>query len=90
MPFLAFLWAILPKPNSKIAYASGYAAFYQNLREKVVVWHKKELECMDHRYAMYQAQNKLMQAREKARLQGIGPLDPKYPSLVDFYPLTRS
>lgn len=90
MPFLVFLWAILPIPKSRIAYASGYAAFYYNLKKKVVVWHKQELESMDSDYAMHQAQIKLMKAREGARAKGIGPLDPRYPSISDFHPLTRS
>lgn len=89
MSFLAFLLVILPKPVSKFAYRSGYADLYYGLQKKVVEWHKSELEELDTDYSSLQDSLRLVKARQKAIANGIGPMDPEYPSLQDVSPRFR-
>lgn len=86
MPFLAILLAILPRCNGRIAYASGYVSFRLWLHEKVIEWHDAELERLDIDYSSHKDSVRLVTAREKARSLGIGPMDPRYPSLEDVSP----
>jgi hypothetical protein len=91
MWFLSILLAVLPEPNPKfqIAYLSGYADLYNGLKSKVIAWHKAKLEEVDADYARVQDSLRLIAARELARGEGIGPMDPRYPSIEDVSPRAR-
>jgi hypothetical protein len=88
MMFLAFLFAILPAPSPrlKVVYISGYAQAYYSLQKKVAAWHKRELEKLDFEFAELQGSLNLMRARDVAISQGIGPMDPDYPDILDYSP----
>jgi hypothetical protein len=87
LPVSRIVIALLPKPVSGrgFPYRSGYAAFYYSAEEEVIGWHKKELERLDSDYARQQASFKLVAARAEALKNGIGPSDPRYPDIFDFY-----
>jgi hypothetical protein len=65
MPFLALLFAFLLKPKSDFARAIGYTKFYYNTQEKVVAWHKRELERLDFRYCFQQEGLRLVASKKK-------------------------
>jgi hypothetical protein len=76
-----------PNPNSRFHYLSGYADFYHGCKHRVIKWHREQLEKLDFRFRLAQAQQRLVAARELAQARGIGPLDSRYPDLFDFHPL---
>lgn len=57
---------------------------YFGCKQKVITWHHAELEKLDVVYAMQQRGLRVIAAREKARAEGIGPDDPRYPDVIDW------
>lgn len=88
--FLLAVW-VLPRPTSGkgIAYRSGYASFYYACQGVVIDWHKRKLAELDSDYAELQGSLNLIQARNRAVEQGIGPSDPRYPKIEDYNPGMR-
>lgn len=58
---------------------------YYDCRDKIIALDRAELEKLDWRFRFQQDSFRLVAAREKARAAGIGPMDPKYPSIEDFH-----
>lgn len=88
----AFLYRHLPEsgkvftrlgPQSKIA--STYCLWRAALRERLATWHRAELRSLDPAFDFDERMKALVNAREAAREQGIGPADLRYPELSDFF-----
>lgn len=61
--------------------------WYQSQMEKLnFEEYRKKLEQMDPAFRLQQASLKLIMLRERARAEGIGPTDPRYPDISDVYP----
>lgn len=80
---VVYLGGFLPK-QSKFSAKLRLLFDYYSCKERVVAWHKVELEKLDAGFRIEQAGIRLVAAREKAIAEGIGPLDPRYPDLDDF------
>jgi hypothetical protein len=92
---LHLVYRCLPDPVqvAKMRYALGgrnsllvawYVSVHTSLRQRLVAWHRKRLKQLDSSFRYADASRQLINAREKARQQGIGPLDPRYPDIDDF------
>jgi len=82
--FVLYVAGLLPK-RSKL-YRHFCLVFNRNAcEEKVVTWHRAELERMDWRFRFQQNSLRLVAARDRALAEGIGPSDPRYPSIEDFH-----
>ncbi len=62
---------------------------HNDCKQKVIAWHRTELEKLDLWYRLQQDSLKLAVAREKALAAGIGPLDKNYPDIFDFHGFDR-
>lgn len=65
---------------------NNYHQWYWPTRERVTVWHRKELERLDFKFRFKKASDRLCQARGKLQEQGISAGDPEYPTIRDFLP----
>ncbi len=88
-PFFAFLVVSLMPAEGKFSRHFRLLLDYHNCQKKVVAWHRAELEKLDLIFQLQQSAFKLAVAREKAREAGVRPLDPDYPTLLDFASGTR-
>ncbi|MCR4276164.1 MAG: hypothetical protein NUV90_02145 [Candidatus Parcubacteria bacterium] len=57
---------------------------HNDCKQKVIEWHRTELEKLDLWYRLQQDSLRLVAAREEAIAKGIGPMDPRYPNIFDF------
>jgi len=81
---VVYINGLLPR-KSKLAMRFRLLFDYYDCKDKAVAWYKTELEKLDAGFHIERAAIRLVAAREKAIAEGIGPLDPKYPSFYDFY-----
>jgi hypothetical protein len=90
MPFFAFcivgLVGLLPE-QWKITRDVRVVTNFNYFEKEIAIWHQVELEKLDLDFRMQQASLRLIAAQEEARAKGIGPSDPRYPDILDFYPL---
>ncbi len=61
-----------------------YTMWWLESQMRVIAWHRAELQRLDVHFQYAEATRQLIQARERARQAGIGPLDRNYPDLDDF------
>lgn len=94
MFFRYVLFRCSPWPNSLVVrvvnafsfgkFYPGYLSWYRRLKEVVKEGHFQELCKLDPAFLRDQQSKKLICAREEARRNGIGPMDPGYPDIFDF------
>ncbi len=88
MPIISLLvLRLVPANPSKYIKVQGrmhYNPLYQIRRSahvNAMVWHRKELEKLDHEYERFLLTKKLVRERQKAHEAGVDPLDLKYPKV---------
>ena len=89
--FSRLVLSILPEPSGPATHSRVVLAIdrlhrdlYASSMKEVIAWHRAELEKFDFRFRLEEAQRRMMTDQEKARAQGIGPMDPDYPDLFDY------
>ena len=81
--FSVLLFVFLPEPE-RMKFLSGgcyhvYFRFFQNIKAKVVSYHKARLMDLDSNYRIYVEGLDLTRRRNEAHEDGVSPPDPRYP-----------
>ena len=77
------LWLSDLLPKGKLRGHFFQIIDYIGCRQKVIAWHQAELERLDPMFRLQQNSLRLIAAREKARAEGVDPMDVNYPSIFD-------
>lgn len=75
---------VIPYPKRLPEFISGllgYRAFFNATVRNAIKYHDRRLEQLDHKYKLRKAEHDLVQHREIARENGIGPGSHDYPTL---------
>lgn len=83
--FYTLLFSMMPYPKRMFwtGFGSEYVTAYHWVEKKAIRHHRNKLMELDSSFRMQEAGHELVRRREKARADGIGPLDPRYPDIFD-------
>ncbi len=80
-----FNWMPYPRRFSVLgtAFVFWYGSYYKKYEDAVIAYYRSRLSELDPAFRVGEAGLEVVQRRQKAIEQGIGPMDPEYPTLRD-------